>query len=512
MQIVTPPGAKERVGFIVPRWTARHLPERQGVPFRSISVASALHDAGYEVAWCDEEHDFYSGDPAATESSWRCALADCRVVLFWVNELDPATQCENTFALATRVRAWNPRVKIAVGGSLVDMIPRGGLPAGELVDFYLRGYGEESAAELVNALRENTPLDAISGLVWNDGSVRENTVRSRQRLRADYLRFYRDLDLSKYVLEGGIFGNDQPTLHLGTARGCAKGCSFCYWTTFEPANFAAEDIADLVVDLRKRYGVRQYHLAELDFFAAKARPLKFARLLRERAPDCRWFALGSLIDVRRLTENEWDDLAAGGLLKLELGSESGSPAVLEQIKKKHEPEDSITITRQATARGIATMHNFVFGFPGETKFDRDRSFDLIHRLSEIDADRVGFTFRFFQPTWTAPLGAEAAANLPGYPRSLEEVLAYRPRFGKEGERMMLWMDERDEREIKRLVYYFLPMTTSRLEVAHPVRRWLYRGLRRVAKQRLRRRSFEFPIDAWLYERAVAGRLDNTFRP
>lgn len=512
MQIIARTNAKERVGFVIPRWNAPDAPDRQGVPFRSISVASAIHAAGYEVAWCDEEHDSRGGDPSAKELAWRNALADCRLVVFWVNELDPATQCENTLALATRIRSWCPDAKLAVGGSLIDMIPAGGLPAGGLVDFFVRGYGEESVPELCNALNDGSPLGSIPGLVWNDGSLRENPPRSRQRLRTDYLRFYRELDLTGYVMTGGIFGNDQPTLHVGTARGCAKGCSFCYWTTFEPANFQPEDIAEVIVDLRARYGVKQFHLAELDFFAARPRPLKLAKILAERAPDCRWFALASLIDVRRTTPHEWDELAAGGLLKLELGSESGSKRVLEIIGKRHDPEDSIRITEQAVSRGIATMHNFVFGFPGETLADRYRSFDLIRRLEAIDEDRVGFTFRFFQPTWNAPLGRTAAETMPGYPRTLEEALSYRRHFGREDERFMSWLSENEERDIKRLVYYFLPMTTSRLEIRQPLRRWVYHGLRRMARRRLRRHDFSMPIDAWLYDRAVAGRLDNTYRP
>ena len=157
------------------------------------------------------------------------------------------------------------------------------------------------------------------------------------------------------------------------------------------------------------------------------------------------------------------------------------------------------------------MHNFVFGFVGETDEDRARSLDLIRRLHALDPERVFFTFRFFQPSWATEMGREAIARTPDFPETIEEMIHHRVRCGAEDEHAMGWLDEGVERRLKELVYYYLPMVTSRSNYASPARRWVYRALRRVAHWRLDAGVFGFGADRWLYDRALRGRLDCTYR-
>lgn len=509
MQIVTPEMPKERVGFLIPRWTEGREPVVQGIPFRCLTVAGALHGAGYEVVFFDQELDF---DRCDRSEELRTALAGVRIAFVWMNELDPLLQARNSFAFAQHLKAWWPEIRVAVGGEFVSICPPEFLQIDSQIDFWLQGYGEESAVELVEAVRGERSLEDVSGLVWKNGAHRANAVRTPARIRPEQTALYRLLDLSEHAQRGGIFGNDEPTFHLGTARGCAKRCRFCYWHNHRLSFLPPEEIVDLARHLRERYGVRQFHLAELDFLSHPQRAFAMARLWKAALPDCRWFTLVSPIDAIRLDDEQWDLLAAGGCAKLELGTESGSAHALQILGKRHDPLDPLRINERLLRRGIHAMHNFVFGFPGERTVDRRESLRLIEKLRQLDGDRITFTFRFYQPTWANPLGEEALATVPDLPKTIDELERYRPFYGAEETHAMKWLAEADEKRVKQLVYYYLPIATSKLRHGHLWRRALYRLLRKAAQWRLRSGAFAWPLDRRMYRALLGEPLDNTFTP
>jgi radical SAM superfamily enzyme YgiQ (UPF0313 family) len=508
VQFLTPDSVRGRVGFVVPRWTTGPSSDRQGVPFRSIAVASAIFNAGYEIVWFDEAVDVNGKDGTG---EFLKAVDGARAVFFWLNELTPAVQMGGVLRLATQVREAHPEIPTCVGGPFITLCPPEVL-YGDYgpVDYFLRSESEDPAPQFLAALEGREPLDGVSGLVW-PRERRHAAVRPHVRFRAEHTSVYRHLDLTPYIQRiGGFFGNGEPTLAIGTGRGCAKGCSFCYWTNFEPSLLDPGAIVDLVEFLRGRYGVRQFHLAELDFFTNRARPLGMARLWRERVPDCGWFTLASPVDAMRFTEADWDLLAEGGCRKLEFGTESGSARMLRAIRKRHRPDDPWELARITLRRGIASMHNFVFGLVGETEEDRRASCRLILRLGDLDPERVYFTFRFFQAAWDVPMGEEAIAQTEGFPRSLREVLDYRPVYGDVGGRALQWLTAEEERRVKTMVYYFLPIVSSRLVYPERWRQGLYRGLRSLARVRAQRGWFGLGADRWLFQRALGGGLDCTY--
>lgn len=497
------------MGFFIPRWTTDPIRDKQGLPFRSILVASALYNAGYEVVWFDEELDL---DRSDRRDELRSALADADLALFWMNELDPLIQTQGMLRILEDLGRWYPSLPVAAGGEFITVMPADALQLDGPVDHFIRGYGEQAVLGLLDLLEGRGDAGAVSGLVTPDGTRAPNAVTPHQHIRAEDTSLYRRLDMTPYIQRGGIFGNDEPTLMIGSARGCAKGCGFCYWTNHQPSLLDAATIVDLAEHLRDTYGVRQFHLAELDFFANRTRPRELVRLWRKRIPDCRWFTLGSPIDLLRLDDDELDDLARGGCHKIEMGTETGSPRMLAAIGKRHRPDDPLDLTRKLLDRGIATMHNFIFGFVGETEEDRQQSLDLIRRLHDLGDPRVTFTFRFFQPLWGTPMGDAAIDRAPDYPRRLDAYLAFRASMGERDVHTMPWIEPDTERRIKDLTSYFLPMVTSRLAVPGRLRRLAYRFIRKSARLRLHTRFFGLPLDRWAYGRFLAQPLDCTYTP
>lgn len=367
---------------LVPRWTPRNDPGPQGVPFRTFTLASAFVNAGFEVAFFDQEHDEHRQDRFPELERLAAGAAAAFV---WMNECYPFNQCVNTWALASRLKASRPDLPVVAGGEFITLCPPELFDFDLPVDFVLRGYGEKSGVALVERLLSGAPPDDVPGLVWrpNGGPLRYNPPDGRPDFAPEYLDLYRRIELRRYVQVGGVFGNDQPTLTVGTGRGCVKGCDFCAWRNHPSRILSADPIVALLRDLRERYGVRQFHIGELDFFMSRKRALGVAAGLREQAPDCVWFALGSPCDLVRLSDEEWDLLAAGGVRKIEIGSESGSARTLRSIGKQHTPEDVFVVSKKMLDRGIVPMNNFLFGFPGETREDREDTLRLIHQIWKL---------------------------------------------------------------------------------------------------------------------------------
>lgn len=480
----------------------------QGVPFRCLPVAGALVHAGFEVLFCDQGPDL-DHDPDGARVL-RSELETCRAVVFWNQDLDPSIQAPELLGLATHIRGWYPHLPIAAGGGFLAILPTAPALENSPIDHVLTDYGLASLPRLIAAIHGDLAFERVPGLIRKGNPPRVNPPGPTPRFRPEYLAPYGEVDMTRYRQRGGIFGNGFATLNVGTGQGCAKHCTFCYWRGHRPSLLSAQAIVDTVVDLHRITSVKQYHLAELDFMASPGRALQLARAWRERLPDASWFALASPADLERLSDADWATLAAGGCRKLELGSESGSARILRSLGKTHAPDAPLHLSRRMLAHGIEPMHNFIFGLVNETTADRYATLRLLRALHALDQHRIHFTYRLFQPTWNTPMGEAAIASIPGFPRTIEEVLDYRGRAVGADARTMPWLSARDENRVRLLVDYTLPLATSRIPFDRQRQRWPYLGLRALAATRMRGPLPGAGIERKLFRRLVRRRLDNTY--
>jgi len=512
MQILTPESIKERVGFVIPRWTTDPSYDRQGTVFRCFPVAGALFNAGYEVVYFNQEYDLDRNDRS---EEFLAALEGVRVVFFWMNEVWPNTQITNIQKISEAIRARYPEIVFVGGGLLPTVCTPVMLHSNGPVDYFIRGFGEQAAPKLLAALNNEGPFEEVSGLVWKNGNgYKHNPIQRKQWLKAeDNNVLYHRLDMRPYIQpKGGMFGNGKGTLIIETGRGCAKGCTFCYIRNSELSLLKAHEIVDLVEFLHKKFGVTQYHLSELDLFTSRKRPLDMARLWRERVPECRWFALVSPVDTMRLSDDDWETYIRGGCRKLEFGTESASQHMLTLLGKPHKPEDPYILTKKAVSRGIAVMHNFIYGFVDETTEDRRANIDMVLRLYQLNPTLVSFANRIFQPGPDTPMGDKAITHIKNFPQSLEELLDFRSNFGDRKAHTMPWISAKDERLIKKIVFFYLPMATSKLAFQSPFQTALYRVIRKTAWARLKSYFFAGSLDEALYNRFLTRVLAKTYRP
>jgi hypothetical protein len=186
--------------------------------------------------------------------------------------------------------------------------------------------------------------------------------------------------------ELGCYFSPQPVLPISASRGCYwRKCLFCPeaaapvhpYASFQPAEFP-----DLLVQLSKRYAVKNFHLTD------NAIPVNILKSLAARTDDLKklsWF--GFVRFESALEDPEFvRQLAAAGCRMLQLGLESGSQTVLDKLGKGIRLESAVRILDNLDAAGITSYVYIMLGTPGETEADAELTLNLL----EDCAEKIGF--------------------------------------------------------------------------------------------------------------------------
>ena len=148
------------------------------------------------------------------------------------------------------IRALKPDVPIVVGGYDPTLAPQAWMDPSLGVTAIVRGEGDITFRELVNAVAAGHPLSRVDGLWYRDGAVfRATAPRAAARLDDGSIRppARGARVLSGYTMIG------RPIDVVETSRGCTFDCSFCSIIEMRGRNFfrfpvpaVIDDIADAV--------------------------------------------------------------------------------------------------------------------------------------------------------------------------------------------------------------------------------------------------------------------------
>ncbi|MBN1419215.1 MAG: radical SAM protein [Planctomycetes bacterium] len=271
-------------------------------------------------------------------------------------------------SLAARIRDLNPRV---VGISIAYL---GQLVAGLQLERILReiapGIRVAFGGSLITAWRAHLDGAGILGgerFLFGPGEVSFRPLLDEAGIeiapRGSAPRVEELLARHRYFAP-------EPIATLAVTEGCYWGkCTFCIEAGGIPFRMPEEgDLARVAGDLAAQ-GARMLHFTDHALPPAVARDL--ARILRGR--DLRWH--GFLRFEPALADPAFAEaLAASGCAMVELGLESGSPRVLEAMRKGIDLEVAGRAIRSLDAAGIRVFLYVLFGFPTET--DEDRAMTL----------------------------------------------------------------------------------------------------------------------------------------
>lgn len=357
----------------------------EAVPSISLAyLSSSIDAAGYPFSWVDAIADglgrFW---PLADHPGYQCQGATIDDIVAAVPEQAGVIGVNAMFSgewpvtrmIINALRARFPQAIIVAGGEHATALTEFSLRDCPAIDVIVRGEGEQVLVDLLQALSGGTPLDQVAGIAFlaADGSYCQPTGLQRIR-NLDTLPWphWPEGYLEKYWAAGksaGVLtGRDMPMI---ISRGCPFQCAFCsspnMWTTRyvlrEP-----EEVVREIKEYIRRWDVTSIQLYDLTAITKKQWTLDFCQRLIDEGIDLQW-------SVPQGTRSEILDAETLSMLKrtgchyLVYAPESGSPRILEAIRKRVKLDNLVASVMEARRQGLVLRINLIIGFPGETRLD-----------------------------------------------------------------------------------------------------------------------------------------------
>jgi len=283
---------------------------------------------------------------------------------------------ELTLKLASDLKQLAPQTTIVLGGPEASFGSFEMMVRNPAVDCIVRGEGEATARDLLQALRDGLPLDAIAGITYREG---EEIVANPER------EALADLDWIPSPFAAGLVDLAKPLVYYETSRGCPFSCAFCMSSIDSGVrSFPMERIErDLLILLQG--GAQTVKLVDRTFNYDAARANRIWRFILEQKPTSKFHFE---IAAELLTEENLLLLAEvpPGLFRFEIGVQSGGEETLAKVERRSSLGKLFENVRRLKAETRVTVHlDLVAGLPGESL---DGFLASLQGLFELSPDHI----------------------------------------------------------------------------------------------------------------------------
>ncbi len=349
------------------------------LPLSLLYVGGALQEAGYGVALYDAMTKFHTLDQVRATLR-REQPGAVMVTCITATVLDGLEVCR-------LAKEEVPGVLTVLGNSHPTFMYDEILRTHPEVDVVVRGEGEVTAVELMDAWMAGDDLAKVRGLAFRRGDRIEATPRRAFLQNLDLLEPAWNLvpwkDYSYRVKPGSTLAI------VSSSRGCEQHCSFCSQRLFWKESWravSATRFVDQLQMLRDRYGVDVAMLADEIPSLDPVRWCRILDLLIERD-----------LGVSLLLETRVDDIVRdaelmpryrrAGIEHVYVGVEAVQQATLDLFKKDAKVEQGKRAIELINAHDMISETSFVMGLPNQTRLDME---DTIERAKYYDPDMAFF--------------------------------------------------------------------------------------------------------------------------
>ncbi|MCX8007091.1 MAG: B12-binding domain-containing radical SAM protein [Coriobacteriia bacterium] len=283
-----------------------------------------------------------------------------------------------TISLAARIKS-ETGAFVFVGGNHASAMAEYMMSRAPAIDAIVRGEGEETSLELVNALAQDASLDGIPGLVlrdWNGAPYRTPGRRQAVDLDGLPLPAYHLLPMGKYA-----------RYNIMSSRGCPFSCSYCASNVVFCGRVRYRDparVVDEIEHLLTVYGRRHVWFSDDTFTSNRRFTERLLDEIERRGLEFTWSCLTrvSVVDERLLVR-----MRSLGCTYISYGIESGNQGMLDAVGKRITVEEIVRALRITARAGLRQYGFFIVGFPGETK---DTICDTYKLIASTELDGAAF--------------------------------------------------------------------------------------------------------------------------
>lgn len=253
------------------------------------------------------------------------------------------------------------------------------------IDFTVIGEGERTFFELVERYLERRRLtdlfdDSVSGIAFLH---QDEILKTKDRdfiADLDTLPYpdYEAIDIPAYstVPNMNSMLAAEPYMTLCTSRACPFGCIYCH--KIFGRKFRAQSPQRVITEIEHlfyTYSVRELHIIDDIFNLDSERAVEICDLIVSRKLQLKLaFPNGLRGDL--MTPELLQKLKDAGTYAIAYAVESASPRLQKVMGKNLNLETLRHVIEQTDRLGIITKGFFMFGFPGETREEMQRTVDF----------------------------------------------------------------------------------------------------------------------------------------
>jgi radical SAM superfamily enzyme YgiQ (UPF0313 family) len=330
----------------------------------------------------------------------------------------PGPQLVSAVPLSKAVKTRFPDVPIIWGGNFGSLYPEPVLNA-PYVDWVVRGQGEQTFQELLEAIEGRRDPETIAGLAFRRSDGSHVKTPERPWIGPDLLPAppYHKIDVPQYL---------RPT-YLGrrsgvyqASIGCPYGCNFCGVISVFGRRQKTETPTRTAEHLRflaRTHGMDSVHFYDNNFFLNEDHAREIAEAFRPLG--IRWWCEARVDALERFSDRTWKALRQAGLTMVFCGAESGSDEVLKKMNKGITTDQTLRAARKTREHGIIPEFSFVFGDPDEPEQEVENTLGFIRKLKAANPAMELITY-FYTPTPQRKGTYGGVDALDGVPDTLEE--------------------------------------------------------------------------------------------
>jgi hypothetical protein len=204
--------------------------------------------------------------------------------------------------------------------------------------------------------------------------------------------------------------DDEYGAGLLTGRGCVGRCTFCFEGTRHDSGkksvrlHSVERCLDEIDYLVKEFSPGYVTIMDDTFTCAPERLRAFCRGMIERhRGDVKWYC-EARVDGLIKHPDLLPLMIEAGLLRMQVGGESGSQQVLDAYQKGITPDQLRAVARAAREHGLLSLYiNFILGGAFETRDTYALTRDLACELIALAPGCVGAGYSYFTPYPATPM-------------------------------------------------------------------------------------------------------------
>ena len=284
--------------------------------------------------------------------------------------------------MASQIKSIDPDVPIIAGGLLVKKVLNEGhgvFPQtmkwlktfyGKVDHFIVEFKGEETLVRTLQTLQTRKDMTQVPNLATFDEN--KELVFTPREIEA--------LDMDRSCVEWGDIPEKylRRTVPVTTSRGCSFRCKFCTcWKLCPQVHYKSLDALRYELrQIQEKGFVKHVRFTDDNFTANKNRLKKVLQMILDEGFTFTW---STYARAGSLTPEMVPMMREAGCEFVNMGIESGSQIILDNMDKRLEREQVIDAIQRLNASEIYGEGGFILGFPGETQQTFEDTLDLVNR-------------------------------------------------------------------------------------------------------------------------------------